>query len=162
VPTKPHPWTVERLLGRLDESTGPDRCWQWLGATRNGYGKIICQADHKRTYVTAHRLAWELFNGPIPPGLDVLHRCDNPACCNPAHLFLGTHSDNMRDREAKGRHNAPRGSNHGRAKLTEDDVRTIRRLVAEGTPQNVLARRYGVTTTILWLLVHRRTWRHVE
>ena len=162
MPTKPHPWTIGRLLGRLDESTDPQRCWQWLGAKRNGYGKLIVQSNRQRSHLAAHRLAWELFNGPVPPGFDVLHTCDNPACCNPAHLFVGDHSANMRDRETKGRHNAPFGSRHGRAKLTEDDVREIRRLVANGTPQNALAARYGVTPQSVYALVHRKTWRHVD
>jgi hypothetical protein len=158
---KPQPWTTDRFIGRLIRADDPGECWEWDGAKRNGYGKLIVQHAYVRKHISAHRLAWELFIGPIPTGFDVLHHCDNPACCNPAHLFVGTHADNMRDREAKGRHNAPRGSTHGRAKLTEEDVRLIRRLVANGAQQNVLAAHYGVTPTSLSLLVRRKTWRHV-
>lgn len=79
----------------------PDACWEWAGARKGsqGYGEF----GVNRMPATAHRVAWELTHGPIPDGLFVLHRCDNPPCCNPAHLFLGTHQDNMADRDAKGR-----------------------------------------------------------
>ncbi len=110
----------------------------------------------------AHRLMWELAVSPIPSGMQVLHRCDNPACCNPAHLFLGTYSDNMRDREAKGRHNAPIGSRHGRATLTEDQVREIRLLWSQGMTQKEIAQRLDTNTQRVYSIVHRKTWRHVE
>lgn len=88
---------------RLDENTQPEPttgCMLWIRSTdTNGYG-MLCVDGRKRK---AHRVAWELANGPIPAGLHVLHRCDTPACVNPAHLFLGTHTDNMRDCSAKGR-----------------------------------------------------------
>lgn len=94
-----------RFWPRLDQSGGPEACWPWTGSrTRTGYGK--CSVDGR--HVAAHRLAWQLTNGPIPDGLHVLHRCDNPPCCNPGHLFLGTHTDNVRDMLAKGRGRATR------------------------------------------------------
>lgn len=94
------PTPAERFLGLL-----PDRpetgCWEWLGARANGgYGLFAVQNPRR---ITAHRYSWELHNGPIPAGMHVLHHCDNPPCVNPAHLFLGTASDNMRDMLAKGR-----------------------------------------------------------
>jgi hypothetical protein len=76
-----------------------DACWLWqAGRFKSGYGAFAMRPHTKR----AHRVAWELVNGPIPDGLHVLHECDTPPCCNPAHLFLGTHADNMRDRQSKG------------------------------------------------------------
>lgn len=89
----------ERLWGRVDRSAGPDACWPWTGSTSNGYGVI--KFDGVQHY--AHRKVAEL-SGLVLGDLSVLHRCDNPLCCNPAHLFLGTHDDNMRDMVAKGRH----------------------------------------------------------
>lgn len=93
-----------RLWARVDKSGGPDVCWPWTGARRaEGYGMISDGNGHN---TGTHRLAWTFTNGPIPAGLFVCHRCDNPPCCNPAHLFLGTNADNARDRADKGRGNA--------------------------------------------------------
>ncbi len=80
--------------------SGDDECWGWSGTTNKGYGRINVGGN----MVLAHRVAWELTSGLIPPGMCVLHSCDNPPCVNPNHLFLGTHADNMRDMRAKGRH----------------------------------------------------------
>lgn len=80
----------------------PDACWLWSPAYPQNYGTIRRSAPERGT-VRAHRLAYERANGPIPKGLLVCHRCDVPGCVNPAHLFLGTHGDNQRDRIAKGR-----------------------------------------------------------
>lgn len=90
-----------RFWNRLDKSGGDDSCWNWTGARLpKGYGIVgISQGKHKYT----HRVAWELTNGPIPEGLWVLHRCDNPPCCNPAHLFIGNNRDNVLDMIQKGR-----------------------------------------------------------
>jgi hypothetical protein len=92
---------VDRFWARVQKSDG---CWEWTGAvnSRNGgYGVIGISGSRKLT--VTHRLSWEIHHGPIPDGLWVLHRCDNRKCCNPEHLFLGTHADNMRDMTAKGR-----------------------------------------------------------
>lgn len=102
-----------RFWGRVDRKS-PDECWDWkLCRNRYGYGNFRHQ---KRTYI-ASRLAWLLtYGGPID-GMDVCHKCDNPGCCNPAHMFLGTRLDNMRDCVAKGRQTA--GEGHGNSKLSE-------------------------------------------
>lgn len=94
-------------------------CWVWTGGkTRHGYGKT-------GTRNGTHRISWEIHNGPIPDGLHVLHRCDNPPCVNPSHLFLGNHADNVRDMASKGRQRGPRGDTHGWAKITEEQAREI-------------------------------------
>lgn len=135
-------------------------CWLWMGAdARDGYGKFFGARRHLR----AHRAAWEFAHGPIPPGLYVCHRCDVRACCNPAHLFLGTHQDNMDDMARKGRAVRHLGEAHGMARLTEHDVREIRLRFASGeASQTELAARYGMHQSAMSLLINRKTWRHVQ
>lgn len=101
----------------------PSGCWQWTGAaTTLGYGKLC----YRGRQCLAHRLSYEHHVGPIPTGMLVLHSCDVPGCVNLAHLFLGTPRDNMQDMARKGRQVGPRGERHRSAKLTEEDVRTMR------------------------------------
>jgi hypothetical protein len=109
----------------------------------------------------AHRVSWELANGPIPEGLLVCHRCDNPPCVNPAHLFLGTQADNLADRDAKGRAVYRRGSKNGAAKLTEESVRHIRRRLKEGELQKTLAAEYGVSQSLIAQIRKGQVWGHV-
>ncbi len=103
-----HKFTLrDKYLQRVIE-VGPTECWRWRGATSDaGYGQI---SNYHGRRVMAHRVAWELYKGPIPKGLWVLHRCDNPPCTNPCHLWLGTNQDNIRDMDEKGRR--PHGDNH--------------------------------------------------
>ena len=102
-----------------------------------------------------------MANGPIPAGMQVLHRCDNPPCVRPDHLFLGTNKDNVDDKMAKGRHKCPHGTDHHRAKLTEDQVREIRRLRSAGEEIKPLAKRFGVTHPLISAIANRRIWKHV-
>ena len=139
-------------------------CWLWTGALRNGYGQFWL----RRRMPRAHRLSYRYHVGPIPDGLCVLHNCpggDNPACVNPAHLWLGTQADNMRDMAAKGRSSrAPTmfGEEHVDAKLTTNDVRAIRRGLAAGTYQRELAATYGVSESSVSRIKTGRSWAHVE
>lgn len=140
-------------------------CWEWKGPrAKTGYGTINVNG----MTATAHRVAWILVNGTIPPGLHVLHRCDNPPCVRPDHLFLGTHDDNMRDCSSKGRcgstihpERRPRGERHPGTRLTAELVRQIRALRVEGATCAALARRFGVSRGTIHNVVARRTWRHV-
>lgn len=137
-------------------------CWLWMGyRTPRGYGKIGKPGIHATAL--AHRVAYELQIGPIPAGLHVLHRCDNPPCVRGSHLFTGTDADNMADMVAKGRGNAPRGEAQHRAKLTEQDVRIIReRYAAGGIRQSDLAAEYGIPQTAISAIVLQKTWKNVE
>lgn len=137
---------------------GADDCWLWTSPWVNEGGYGLLGIDGKS--VLAHRFSWELHNGPIPDGLCVLHRCDNPACCNPAHLFLGTRPDNSADMVTKGR--SSRGSRSPAAKLTEEDVRVIRRRVAGCEAQRTVAADFGVRPQTISKIVRRQRWRHVS
>ena len=124
---------------------GPaDQCWLWIGTKiRSGYGHIG-RGGHHGVKVRAHRASFELHCGPIPAGMWVLHSCDVPLCVNPAHLFLGTHRDNMADMTRKGRAVYVRGEKNGSAKLTAADVLAIR---GDKRPGVVIAENYGVSST---------------
>lgn len=118
----------------------PDECWPWTACTnRGGYGKF----KNGDTSVSAHRKAYELVVAPIPKGLLVCHNCDNPPCCNPNHLFVGTHLDNQHDRYMKGR--SARGEVGGKAKLTEVMVLEARERLLAGETPTALSQEYGVT-----------------
>jgi len=133
-------------------------CWLWTAKRySNGYGSLM----HEKRYRLAHRIAWELVRGAIPEGLFVCHTCDTPACVNPEHLFLGTPSDNAQDMLRKKRGRPPRGTRSGKTKLSDTDVREIRRLVEEGALQKNVASRYGLSRKQVSVIVARKQWGHV-
>lgn len=141
---------------------GPNDCWQWTAYRANpgrhklGYG----QFNNHGKIESAHRVAWELTFGSIPEGMKVCHSCDNPLCCNPNHLFLGTQSDNVRDMDTKGRRvSMPAfGERHGNARLTEDTVRFIHQ---SNESSAELARVLGVSRQSVSDVRNHKTWRHV-
>jgi HNH endonuclease len=141
------------------------KCWIWKSAVGlNGYGYF--HTKHAGTQY-AHRIVWQLTYGKIPSGLFVLHSCDNRACVNPTHLFLGTHQDNINDCVAKGRHlvsrNVPKGENQYNAKLTKRKILAIRAAYAKGKlTQYELADRYGIHQAHVWRIVRFKTWRHIQ
>ncbi len=154
---------------------GVDECWEWKGARwrfhdrgpRSGYGQVkptTVALREARTILSAHRVAWAFANGPVPEGVMVLHRCNNPPCCNPGHLFLGDDQANSDDKYEKGRGQHARGEVQHLAKLTEERVRIIRRERASDPPTPIaeLAKRFGVTTPAVSFAASGHTWKHVD
>jgi hypothetical protein len=166
-----------------------ERCWEWIGDSINGYGRMGIGIRHE----ISHRISWVIANGDIPDNLFVLHHCDNPPCVNPSHLFLGTRSDNMKDKEIKGRGNHAtgdrngsrlhpdrlargdsngsrlhpnklmRGEDVGISKLTWEQVREIRRRYSfwgiNGESAKTLAKEFGVSDTNIGDIVKNKIWK---
>lgn len=150
---------MDRFWSKVKKSGG---CWEWTGGTdERGYGRLW--GDDQNRSLKAHRVSWELANGPIPDGMHVLHHCDNPPCVNPAHLWLGTHDDNMADMVAKGRTGWGdlKGEDRYNAQLTEEIVREARALHAEGWTYAQLEERYGVHQRVISKAVRGISWKHV-
>lgn len=154
-----------RFHARIDER-GEGECWVWTGArTKGGYG--VMSGEHRGdSPLRCHRVAYELHYGPIPDGLHVRHRCDNPPCCNPAHLLVGTNADNVADKVERNRQarTALRGSVNPSTNLNERAVAEIRRLLAERddrTTRKIVRVRYGVSAAALYLIRNNKTWAHV-
>lgn len=153
---------AECFWNKVDQSAGIDGCWIWTGAKgTGGYGSF----NLRGAAMKSHRVAWQFAYGEIPKGshhgtMCVLHRCDNPACVNPSHLFLGTHGDNMRDMVRKKRHAQPnqKGEANRNAKLTEEQIRSIR---IDTRSQYQIARDYGIHQMTVSDILRRRIWKHV-
>ena len=129
------------------------KCWEWpAGRDWRGYGRTRDPRTKKSW--RAHRMVWEMVNGPIPEGLEVLHLCDNPPCVNPAHLMVGTHAENMR--QAAERDRMQDWRTHPRAKLTDDQVTEIRMRHISGETQAALAAEFGVHGSYISRLVRSR------
>jgi hypothetical protein len=137
-----------KLLSK--QKTTPSGCIEWCGGTsKYGYGVFIVNRNNKQTYLLVHRVMWSLRNGPIPPKKLICHTCDNRKCCNPDHLFLGTHRLNTIDMCRKGRGAAP--------KLTESEVYEIRELIENGRMKvKEIAAAYGVSTCAIYGIKNKR------
>lgn len=146
----------DHFWGLVEKSS---TCWEWAGwRNPEGYGGLRIEGQ---TRELAHRVAWVMYQGAIPGGLCVLHKCDNPPCVRPCHLFLGTWGDNNRDTHQKGRARPARGERSGTSKLTEDQVHEIRSLSEEGVSGVDLAHRFNVTSATISNIIHRITWKHL-
>ena len=168
--------TIERFWKKVNKN-GPtqphmsSQCWEWMAAKCKGYGSF---AVRRKTFV-AHRISFVLSGGILMDGNLACHRCDNPSCVRPDHIFSGTHADNSLDRAEKGRtakghrsgalkhpERRPRGEMHGKSKLTEEKVIQIRsRYAAGGISKRALAVDFGVTNTSILSVIARKTWTHV-
>lgn len=150
----------ERFFAKVSKTA---TCWLWTACkNQGGYGSFT---RSKGVTTLAHRLSWELHNGPIPAGLDVLHTCDVRDCVNPAHLFVGTAKDNMQDAAKKGRHKSktspesiPRGANHYATKLSPEIAADIRTRCVKRGMQRQLAREYGLSEATVSLVVNGKRW----
>lgn len=161
---------IHRFLAKIDVGYN-NECWEWCACRSiDPYGNIRYGffGVGGKQYL-AHRIAWMVFNGDIPDKMQVLHSCDNPGCCNPAHLFLGTPADNMQDKCNKGRqsHCGTRSPNYGttspNVKLTNESVREIRHKYTNGGVRyKDLAKEYNVSKTLIANIIHRRAWAWLE
>lgn len=147
-----------KLIKRFEKFVNKDGeggCHIWTGwISANGYGIFTI----KRRPVLAHRISQQIYRGPIPDGMFVCHSCDNRKCVNPDHLFVGTQSDNMADKAAKGR---VKGELHSQAKLTEKDIHQIRHLMSSGVRKARISEQFGVHHVTLRDIELGKTWGHV-
>lgn len=148
-----------RFWAKVDQR-GSDECWPWIGGKDSrGYGGIW-RNQHR---VQAHRVSWEIANGRPPrDGMVIMHSCDNPPCCNPAHLSEGTRRDNGADMVRKGRNDSRKGVLHHRTHLTENDVREIRSLHARGVRRKTIASDYRISLGAVADILDRRNWAEVQ
>ncbi len=152
----PKPISTTEFWQRFEPN--PNGCWVWQYATNSrGYGIINF---HRQSWLT-HRLAYTLAVGDIPNGMAVCHTCDTPTCGNPAHLWIGTPTDNNRDRHRKGRSKGPAGEKHGAAILSGQQVIEIRNRITAGDPMHGLAIDYGVAYATIKGIKSGRKWKHL-
>lgn len=137
----------------------PRGCWEWVGHRFwSGYGRIYIKPKYRR----AHRVSWEIKHGEIPKGMCVCHKCDNPACVRPSHLFLATHAENMIDKKNKNRAYRMKGVEHHQCKLTEKQVREIRKkYVPYKMSTNKLGKIYGVSKATIQAIISSKSWTHL-
>lgn len=148
---------TDRFWSKVSQADG---CWIWTDKPDpQGYGRLgVSQSKHQRKNLAAHRLAFTLSNGPIPDGHSVCHSCDTPLCCNPTHLFAGTHQENSTDMIGKGR--SLKGEAHPRSKLSEAQVREIRTLYSLGALRSVLLVQFKVSKSQIQRIVQHEKWKH--
>lgn len=159
--TRPPKPLKERFLEKILIGDG---CWLWTGGlSSKGYGQLTIGSKYSKEFpkknLTASRVAWEVFNGPIPDGLCVLHDCDEPACVRIDHLFIGTNDDNSKDAVSKGR--MQHGINRHNAILNDAIVVEIRRLARSGLSQILIGLNLGFTRDTVAKVVQRKNWKHV-
>lgn len=148
---------LERFMKRVAVGK-PDECWEWTASRKKNWYGNWRGVDGKTE--GAHRSAWRLMRGPVPGGLFVLHRCDNPICVNPCHLFLGTQGDNLGDMHQKGRAGtkARKGQKHGMSKLTDEQAKQI--MESKLSPKE-LAEKFGVSRSAIYHIREGYTWKHL-
>lgn len=186
-------WSKVNKFGPLPDQSIPhylglDQCWEWTGCKREGYGRF----NIRRLNQSSHRISWEIHNAKISGNLFVLHKCDNRACVNPSHLFIGDNQLNMSDKSSKGRCNSPSGKLNGsytkperrptgerngqntkpqnypkgssvyNSKLTEEDVFNMRSKYKSGQSQVSLAKEYKIRQGSVSRIIRNTTWKHVK
>lgn len=150
----------EKFWSRVSPPSDKKACWTWLGTVAStGYG-IIWIGGKSGGYEGAHRVSWIIHFERIPKGKWILHKCDNPICVNPRHLYAGTHFENNRDRRLRGR--ACRGELHPKSKLTASAVKFIRRRRRSQVGALTLSRKFNVSASLIWSVWYRASWKHVK
>jgi HNH endonuclease len=151
-------WSESKFWSKVAIQESRDKCWPWIGAISGGkYGRLTI----KRMSYSAHRIAYTLTHGAIPKGMDICHKCDNPPCCNPDHLFAGTRKDNFDDAVKKGRI-SPLYATSRITKLTESDVREVLFLLkVGGKTQSEIANLFGVNQSEISRMKNKKRWKHV-
>lgn len=152
----------DRFWPKVEKTDG---CWIWTAfRDKHGYGQI--GTGSKSSHAYAHRVSYEIEYGAIPYGKHVLHQCDNPSCVRPDHLFIGTHADNMADMTNKGRGKqiaaGRKGEENGNHRLTSDQVIEIKTGLRNGLSGRGLARKYGVSKTLIYYIRQGKTWAHIK
>lgn len=147
----PKPANLETRFWSKVEKRSSNECWEWKGTLSHGYGYFLIKW---RRAIAAHRMSYVICKGPIPEKIFVCHRCDNPKCVNPNHLFLGTHTDNMQDGWSKDRF--PYGEMHSKSKLSSDQVMRIREIGTSMT-QLKIAKMFGVSRGHISEIIHLKT-----
>lgn len=155
-----HKKTFEERFWSKVKKDDPDKCWAWSATfdKRSGYGKI---STTKNRNIAAHRASYEINIGSIEKDLCVLHKCDNPICVNPNHLFLGTKRDNNLDKLQKGRATGPQGTKNRSARLTEADIPVIRKMIDANISDVAISKQFNVYSTTIRMIRLRRTWSHI-
>lgn len=148
----------EEEFWALVDKRSSNECWPWKGFSNRGYGRVTYNGKIWK----AHRLAWVFVNGPISsPSIYCCHKCDNPPCVNPEHIFLGTAKDNVDDAIRKGRLFKAQGQSHGKAKLTDSQVMYIKRMLRYGGKSGAIARVFGVDRTAIKKIKTGENWSHI-
>jgi hypothetical protein len=149
---------INRYWSKVAITANPEKCWEWLGGKRRrGYGRF----SYKHADFISTRIAYFLHNKIDPIGKAVLHKCDNPSCVNPNHLFLGTNKENTYDMMEKKRGIQPVGIRHGQAKLTDEKVIEIRKKYLNGICNKELSKEYNVSRSAITKIINNKTWTHV-
>lgn len=145
-------YTCHELFEKSYRKNNEGGCWEWTGPLNYwGYGRL----NYKSQHLAAHRYSYEYFNGHIPNKMYVCHKCDNPKCVNPDHLFLGDAQTNMDDKVNKGRH-------VGNNKLNVTQVKEIRNLLNDGIARKEIALKFNVGRTCIDAIANNKTWRHIK
>lgn len=149
--------TLQERFERCVDRTNSSGCWTWTGLkSGSGYGAI----NYNNKKLSAHRVAYQIYKDD-PGDLLVLHKCDNPICVNPEHLFLGTDSDNAKDKQVKGRCHETKGIKNANAKLSVDDILKIRELATLGISYSEIGRRFGISHNQASAIHKRKSWSHI-
>jgi hypothetical protein len=151
--------SVEERFWKYVNKDCENGCWHFTGSlSNNRYGKLGVNGK----FISAHRFSYQLSYGEIPEGMHCCHKCDNPRCVNPDHLFIGTRSENMQDMLNKNRGNKVKGSLHHSSKLTEDQVLSIKKRIASGEKQCNIAKEFGIANCQITYIKNGRNWKHVK